>query len=174
MNSVQPQGGRSDRESGRRTRRYLKSCRDRGAALVEFALIAPLLFMLVFGVIDFGWAFFQQLDVRHGARESARLVAVNYKTTATPTPADQLTQIIREACNRMDSGENVSVHFHRLGTAAVGQSVEVTTKKPVDTLTGFFDVVLAGKVTTSQVRIRLEQDATWANMSATDPFRDCP
>ena len=53
---------------------------DEGAALVEFALIAPILFLLIFGVIEFGWAFSQNMDVRHGARETARLAAVNYGT----------------------------------------------------------------------------------------------
>ncbi|MGQ0833075.1 MAG: TadE/TadG family type IV pilus assembly protein, partial [Microthrixaceae bacterium] len=38
--------------------------RDRGAALVEFAIIMPIFFLLVFGIIEFGWAFFQLLDVR--------------------------------------------------------------------------------------------------------------
>lgn len=151
-----------------------RRCRgDGGAALVEFGIVLPLLFLLIFGIIDFGWAFFQQLDVRHGAREGARLAAVNYKTTATPTAADQLTQIVNETCARMDAGDNVSVRFHRTGSAAVGQPVEVTTSKPIDTLTGFVDFALGGRTTTSNVRIRLEQDATWANMAASD-LRACP
>src|SRR3546814_1386321 len=62
-----------------RTRRRFGSRRrgdQRGAALVEFALIATPLFMILFGTIEFGWAFFQLNDIRHGAREGIRLVAV--------------------------------------------------------------------------------------------------
>ena len=56
--------------------------RERGANLVEFALIAPLLIMLVMGIIDFGWILSTQQDVRHGAREAARVAAVNTGSTA--------------------------------------------------------------------------------------------
>jgi Flp pilus assembly protein TadG len=55
--------------------------RDRGASLVEFALIAPLLILLVFGIIEFGWLFGQFNDVRHGVREGARFAAVNAGTS---------------------------------------------------------------------------------------------
>lgn len=173
MKRVQTHGGASD-SADSRSSRSRRARGERGVALIEFAIIVPLLFFLIFGIIDFSWAFFQQLDVRHGARESARLVAVNFKTTATPSAADQLTEIITEACARMDSGDNVSVRFHRSSTAVVGQPVEVDVKKPVDTLTGFVDAFIPSD-TSSHVKIRLEQDATWANMGNTDAdFRSCP
>ncbi len=53
------------------------SRRETGASLVEFALVAPLLFMLLFGMIEFGWAFAQNLDVKHMAREVGRLATVD-------------------------------------------------------------------------------------------------
>ena len=57
--------------------------RERGAVLVEFAIISPVLALLLFGVIEFGWAFSQNLDVRHGAREAARLAAVEERRTGS-------------------------------------------------------------------------------------------
>ena len=56
------------------------SWRQRGAAMLEFAIVLPLLLVLLFGIIEAAWAFNQQLEVRHGAREGARLVAVNAGT----------------------------------------------------------------------------------------------
>lgn len=50
--------------------------RERGAAAVEFALVAPLLFMLVFGVIGFGLGFMQLQTIRGAVREGARTGAV--------------------------------------------------------------------------------------------------
>ena len=41
---------------------------NRGVALVEAALVFPVLALLFFGVVEFGWVFSQNLDVRHGAR----------------------------------------------------------------------------------------------------------
>ena len=49
-----------------------RGSRDRGAAAVEFALVVPLLFMLVFGIIDYGRFFFDSISLRQGAREGAR------------------------------------------------------------------------------------------------------
>ena len=44
----------------------------RGAAAVEFALIVPLLFLLVFGMIDFGYAINRYAMVNNAAREGVR------------------------------------------------------------------------------------------------------
>ena len=51
--------------------------RERGATLVEFALVVPLLMLFIFGSIDFGWAFGQHINVRGAVREGARLAVVN-------------------------------------------------------------------------------------------------
>ena len=87
---------RSRRPDGRR--------RHRGAVLVEFALVAPLLFVLLFGIIEFGFAFVQWLDVRHGARETARLVAVNYNPNNN-VGDPQAQDILAEGCSRMDDSD---------------------------------------------------------------------
>ena len=50
--------------------------RDRGAAVVEFALVIPLLMALVLGIIDYGLWFNDSISVRQGVREAARKAAV--------------------------------------------------------------------------------------------------
>ncbi len=50
--------------------------REEGASAVEFAIVAPLLFMLVFGIIQFGIFFAQDLALSNGARQAARAAAV--------------------------------------------------------------------------------------------------
>lgn len=45
---------------------------ERGATLVETALVVPLLFAVLFGILEFGLAFKDSLSVGHGAREAAR------------------------------------------------------------------------------------------------------
>jgi Flp pilus assembly protein TadG len=66
--------------------RGLRASRDphrdeRGAAAVEFAIVATLFFMLVFGIIDFGFAFHSWNNAVNAAREGARLAAVDSNTT---------------------------------------------------------------------------------------------
>ncbi len=49
---------------------------EKGAAAIEFALILPVLIVLIFGMIEFGRAYNAYLAVTHAAREGARLAAV--------------------------------------------------------------------------------------------------
>lgn len=49
---------------------------DRGAAAVEFALVLPLLLLLIFGLIDFGRALNEQIVLTQAAREGARVAAL--------------------------------------------------------------------------------------------------
>jgi Flp pilus assembly protein TadG len=59
--------------------------RDDGAAAVEFALIAGVLVMLIFGMLQFGIAFFEIQNLRAATREGARLGAVGANTTQIRT-----------------------------------------------------------------------------------------
>lgn len=54
---------------------------ERGAAAVEFALVAPLLFLLVFGIIDFGFGFHAWDAAENASREGARIAAVDPNTS---------------------------------------------------------------------------------------------
>jgi Flp pilus assembly protein TadG len=49
---------------------------DHGAAAVEFALVLPILVLLVGGIIDFGFAFNAQVSLTHAAREGVRVEAI--------------------------------------------------------------------------------------------------
>ena len=50
--------------------------------MVEFALIAPLLFALIFGIVDFGRALFLVNNLTSAVREGARFAAVQQDPTA--------------------------------------------------------------------------------------------
>jgi Flp pilus assembly pilin Flp len=50
---------------------------EKGAAAVEFAIVASLFFMLIFGIIDFGFAFHSWNNAGNAAREGARKAAVD-------------------------------------------------------------------------------------------------
>ncbi len=49
---------------------------DSGAAAVEFALIVPILFLLIFGIVDFGRAYQAKVELAHAAREGARSYSI--------------------------------------------------------------------------------------------------
>jgi hypothetical protein len=56
----------------KRLRRASQGRGDGGATAVEFALVAPILFLLVFGIIEYGLWFSDSLSSRQGVREAAR------------------------------------------------------------------------------------------------------
>jgi Flp pilus assembly protein TadG len=52
---------------------------------VEFALLLPVLLLIVFGVIDFGRALNAQITLTQAAREGARLASLGYTSSAVTT-----------------------------------------------------------------------------------------
>jgi Flp pilus assembly protein TadG len=74
-----------------------------GAAAVEFALIVGVLAMLLFGMLQFGLAFFQLQNLRAAAREGARVGALG------GTVADIRTRVVNDS--GMPSGTNFGSSF---------------------------------------------------------------
>ena len=66
-------------------RRLRRSARTRGQTLVEFALIAPLLMLLLLGIITLGTGVFYQQQLTNAAREAARYAAIHSATSQCPT-----------------------------------------------------------------------------------------
>ncbi|HEY5202892.1 MAG TPA: TadE/TadG family type IV pilus assembly protein [Acidothermaceae bacterium] len=60
--------------------------RDSGAAAVEFALVLPILLLIVFGIIDYGLYFGNSLDTRSGVATVTRQAVVNNFDTTCPVP----------------------------------------------------------------------------------------
>jgi Flp pilus assembly protein TadG len=59
---------------------------ERGASLVEFALVAPVFFLLLLGTITGGLAFSHKLDLSTAAREAARYAATLPDNEFQPDP----------------------------------------------------------------------------------------
>ena len=59
-----------------------EACVQSGAVAVEFAILFPILMLLVFGIIDFGHAWYMRHMMSDASREGARY-ATRYKTDAT-------------------------------------------------------------------------------------------
>ena len=53
--------------------RSRRSQRARGAAVVEFAVVLPLLLTILFGIIEYGWVFMVRQTLQTSAREGARI-----------------------------------------------------------------------------------------------------
>jgi Flp pilus assembly protein TadG len=98
---------------------------------VEFALILPVLALLLFGMLDFGKAFNYWIDETHLANEGARFAVVN----KNPAGSGSLQQYIRNqvTSNELRNGGTSSVSgpvqvciAFPNGTSNVGDPVRVT------------------------------------------------
>jgi len=151
---------------------------ERGTALVEFALIAPLLFFLVFGIIEFGRAlnYYNDLTQLSGQGARAAIVSRNPDGTAVGTAnadcaANNQTIQCQIAKTYPTDGElknGISVCLGTLqsdGTIStpttpltIGSPVTVRTKFPFHFLTALFGTTIT--LTSTQTE-RLEAVPTW-------------
>lgn len=68
--------------------------RDRGAAAVEFALVLPVLLILVLGIIEFGRAYHIQTTLSNAARDGVRVMALQDSVTAARTTTKSSAQTL--------------------------------------------------------------------------------
>src|SRR5262245_18984878 len=99
-------------------RQVLNRSRQRGAALVEMAMVLPIVAFLFMGVVQFGMDLREHQIVRNAAREGARVAMLpQYQTSvANPTGSENQTQAstrvaqsIREIVLQYLNNENISL-----------------------------------------------------------------
>ena len=109
-----------------------KACRPcrrnrQGAAAVEFAIVAPVFFLMVFGMIEFGRAIMVQQVLTNASREGAR-VAVLDSTTPTASLVANTVETYLE--NAGITGANVDIDPTEPTTAGYGEPVTVSVEIP--------------------------------------------
>lgn len=76
----------------------MRRASGRGQALPEFALIAPLFFILLFGILQFGFLFGGHIGLTNAARDAARyasVLQVGDATTASTNAAATMTELTK-------------------------------------------------------------------------------
>ena len=115
--------------------------REEGASAVEFAILAPLLFMLLFGIIGFGLAFLQVQSIRTAVREGGRYAATGASVSGTQQrviaaatgyiPSGQQSNVIVTPssgvtpCNVNNIGQNVTVSYNTQNLPGGGVTVHI-------------------------------------------------
>lgn len=140
---------------------------ERGAALVETALIVPVLVTLLFGIIDFGSAYNEASAVKHGAREGARQAVVGEfgadltcpTSGLTPSPiftsSKKVICLTKDRVGLPEADTRVKIIVSPLGYL-VASPVTVCVMHPADSLTGFFGPVMNGKIHKAKAQMRIE------------------
>jgi len=140
---------------------FLRVCRagqrDEGAAAVEFAIVALLLFTLLFGIIQFGWLFYQWNEITHAAREGARWGALEYDI-----PTIRTKTIASAPGMGLEAGD-ITVLVDGVAKdptiADVGKPVSVTVVHDAPVFVPLFEAVFGGSSTVtlrSTATLRIE------------------
>lgn len=123
--------------------------RDRGASAVEFALVLPILLLLVIGILEFGRAYHVQTTLSNAARDGVRVMALQDSAAAAKTQ-------VRESASTLDIKNNwITVEVEPSSACSGAGSVpnstaSVTIEYPLSLLSGFLpidDLTLTGKGT---------------------------
>jgi len=98
-----------------------------GAAVVEFAVVAPVFFLLVFGMLEFGRMVMVQQVLTNASREGARAAVLDGATASSVT-----NQVTSYLANSSISGSNLTVTVDPSppNSAAAGEAVTVTISIP--------------------------------------------
>jgi Flp pilus assembly protein TadG len=93
--------------------------RDRGSQMVEFAIILPVLALLVFGIIQYGWIFFKASQLNQAARMGSRIAV---RPAATEDEVRDAITAVMDGARLGSTGYTVSISDL---TVDVGQPVEI-------------------------------------------------
>jgi TadE-like protein len=158
---------------------------ERGATLVEMAILLPLLLILLLGIIDFGMLFNQWLSVRNGTREGLRQAIVDPAPPApggatwscpivSPTPpavgtdAHSLVCFTKSRIALNEDSVRVKVHFEPPFRG--GQPVKICVQYLANSPTGIAPALLSRKILSAQITSLIEMD----KLSFTTPFEETP
>ena len=114
---------------------FMKWNDQRGGSLVEFAVIAPLLFVILFGIIEFGILFYDRAMITNASREAARAgIVYNFIPDSPPRISDaEIRQVVRDYCEdhliSFGEGSTLTIPIERTGNEA-GDILTVTVNYP--------------------------------------------
>jgi Flp pilus assembly protein TadG len=110
---------------------------SRGQGVVEFAMVSPVLFLLLFGIMEGGWLLFHNHQVSNAAREGARYAVVNGEMSGTVATSESIRDevIQRVSVSNLDS---MTLELSLLDGGMQPESrIRVDVEYSHQTLTGF-------------------------------------
>lgn len=101
-----------------------------GAAAVEFALLVPIVLLLVFGIIQYGLYFWADQGGSDASRDAARLSAVGNPIACTPFKAN-----VKSPINKMGSGFTITRTYKSPAGVTRSSTDPANPVSPGDTVT---------------------------------------
>lgn len=126
-----------------------------GQAMVEFALILPIFLLILCGIIDFGWMFYNQLSLNNACREGARYAVVN---TADGANTQAIITHIENAATNVFANDGIEIDIvYSAPNEPASGDVTVTLEAEISFFTPVLSSVLGKEKTiTSTVIMKVE------------------
>lgn len=151
--------------------------RDGGAAAVEFALVLPVLMLLIMGIINYGLWFNDSLQLRQGIREAARQAVVlgTFSGTGCPTTPVMANVACGTKSQTVTTGgvADVRILTPGVGGWVRGNQVVVCAMVKAVNFTGFVPLP-AGGIIKSKTSMSIESVPTPPAPSPTPYTTDLP
>lgn len=129
---------------------------SRGAAAVEFALVMPILFLVMFGILQYGLFFNDSLSTRQGVREGARIgVIANFAAETGCSTGGDLDKVACKASKRIDALTGTA--YVKVKAAAWTKGLPLTVCALVKTNTPGLLPMPSGGWIVSRVQMSIEQ-----------------
>ncbi|MBQ2848129.1 MAG: pilus assembly protein [Clostridia bacterium] len=135
--------------------RSKKNKREDGQAMVEFALVLPIFLLILCGIIDFGWLFYNQLSLNNACREGARYAVVN---TADGSNTQAIINHINNSTTTVFANDGVSIEIEYSSPAdPTAGDITVSMEADISFFTPVLSTVLGKEKTiTSTVIMKVE------------------
>ena len=142
-----------------RRRRHTARNKSRGVAIVEFALIAPLLFLLLFGIIEFGFVFNDYQSVRQGVRDATRAAVVDNvpNCSAGDDTADLVCLVEQRVGLPGDTRVRIDVTAANPAIDGDRGSIKVCVQREIRSVTGMLSPFLNNRFISTEVTMRVER-----------------
>jgi Flp pilus assembly protein TadG len=141
---------------------------ESGVGLVEMAIVAPILLLLIFGMIDFGIFLYRDIGLTQGVREAGRQAAVAKYDGGTPScnvgsPTADLVCLTKKRTSQPGAAVHVIAPSN-----TVGSTFALCTTYKSNAITGLTGRFLPKYIHTETI-MRLEQAPTIGLTTGGDP-----
>lgn len=152
------------REGARSSRAWTWIRRENGQSAVEFALVVPLLCLVIIAILHFGIVMNYWLDLNHVASEGARKAAVN--TFATDAAYDTYIRSRLET-DELRTGGTASVPVASAIAVCLPEGADVGDPVTIQVTAGYSLPFVGATITLrGTATMRLEQQANYAGAGA--------
>ncbi len=119
---------------------------EKGQSAVEFALILPILIILLCGIIDFGWLYNCDIAAKNAAREAARYTAIHLYDSSTDDDLEKAKSIVKANAPQLPPLDTrVTLTCVDLDNDGFKETVKIDVSAPVPLVTGFTSILLGKK-----------------------------